>query len=221
MDSSQQTRLRLTQWWKGTTLKREKRLTVEPDKYLAPLNQPRLGRKLKRVDQLWPKAGRLLVAERLRLNTARVVALSTERPVLSNVWWPLKTDDHKWEKALAVYLNCSMGLLALLATRNTTQGNWVKLKKADLKEMPVLDPSRLSSSQLQALSRLFRQPSHSRIRASPRHGALPGPSSPGRWHHQDTRPPRPQHPPRPPRLRTRHLQPASIGHLFSRKYVHE
>ncbi len=139
----------------GNDTEKRKRLTVEPDKYLAPLNQPRLGRKLKRVDQLWPKAGRLLVAERLRLNTARVVALSTERPVLSNVWWPLKTDDHKWEKALAVYLNCSMGLLALLATRNTTQGNWVKLKKADLKEMPVLDPRHLSASQLYALSRLF------------------------------------------------------------------
>ena len=140
----------------GNDTEKRKRLTVEPDKYLAPLNQPRLGRKLKRVDQLWPKAGRLLVAERLRLNTARVVALSTDRPVLSNVWWPLKTDVYTWEKALAVYLNCSMGLLALLATRNTTQGNWVKLKKADLKEMPVLDPHAASpTSQLHALSRLF------------------------------------------------------------------
>ena len=31
----------------------------------------------------------------------------------------------------------------------------MKLKKADLQEMPVLDPRRLSTSQLQAFSRLF------------------------------------------------------------------
>ena len=45
--------------------------------------------------------------------------------------------------------------MTLLATRNTTEGNWVKLKKADLKEMPVLDLRRLPTSQLQDLSRLF------------------------------------------------------------------
>ena len=35
------------------------------DKYLAPLTRPRPRRNLKRVDQLWPKAGRLLVPSQL------------------------------------------------------------------------------------------------------------------------------------------------------------
>ena len=139
----------------GNDTERRKRMVVEPDKYLAPLAQPRPGRRLKPLSHLWPKAGRLLVAERLRLNTARVAAMCADKPVLSNVWWPIKTDDNAWDKALSVYLNSSAGLLALLATRNTTQGNWVKLKKADLQEMPVLDPRRLPASQLQSLSRLF------------------------------------------------------------------
>ena len=139
----------------GNDTERRKRMAVEPDKYLAPLAQPRPGRRLKPLRHLWPKAGPLLVAERLRLNTARVAAMYADKSVLSNVWWPVKTDDNAWDKALAVYLNSSAGLLALLATRNTTQGNWVKLKKADLQEMPVLDPRRLSASQLQTLSRLF------------------------------------------------------------------
>ena len=40
--------------------------------------------------------------------------------------------------------------------RNTTQGaTGSKLKKADLQELPVLDPRRLSPSQLQRLSDLF------------------------------------------------------------------
>ena len=70
-----------------------KRLTAEPDKYLAPLVQPRRGRRLKRVDQLWPKAGRLLIAERLWLETTRVVAMQSGTRVLSNVWWPVQVGD--------------------------------------------------------------------------------------------------------------------------------
>ena len=139
----------------GHNTEQRRRLVAEPDKYLAPLSQARPGRKLKRVDQLWPKAGQLLISERLWLNTTRVVAMSTDKPVLSNVWWPVKTGNHSWDKALSVYLNSSVGLLTLLATRNTTRGGWVKLKKVDLSATSVLDPRRLSPSQLQRLSDLF------------------------------------------------------------------
>ena len=139
----------------GHDTDKRRRLFAEPDKYLSPLSQARPGRNLKRVDQLWPKAGQLLISERLWLNTTRVVSMSTDKPVLSNVWWPVKTANHSWDKALSVYLNSSVGLLTLLGTRNTTRGGWVKLKKVDLNETPVLDPRRLSPSQLQRLSDLF------------------------------------------------------------------
>ena len=42
-----------------------------------------------------------------------------------------------------------------MAIRNTTQGSWVQLKKADLEALPVLDLRRLSPAQLQGLSGLF------------------------------------------------------------------
>ncbi len=130
-------------------------LLTEPDKYLAPLVQPRPRRKLKRVDQLWPKAGRLLFAERLWLETTRVAAMWSETRVLSNVWWPIRTDDVSIEKSLAVWINSSLGLSTILAQRTSTRGGWVAMKKADLEELPVLDPRRLSPSQLQRLSDLF------------------------------------------------------------------
>ena len=139
----------------GNQTEHRKWLAATPDRYLAPLSKARPGRKLKRVDQLWPKAGCLLVAERLRLNTAKIVAMFVDTPVLSNVWWPIKTSNRAWDKALAVYLNSSIGLLSLLSTRNTTEGSWIKLKKVDLKEMPVLDTSQLSPTQLQAIADLF------------------------------------------------------------------
>ncbi len=131
------------------------RLVAGPDKYLAPLTQPRPGRHLKAVDQLWPKAGRLLVAERLRLDTTRVVAMRSETRVLSNVWWPIRVQDAPAEKALVVWLNSSLGLLTILAQRTSTEGGWVAMKKADLEMLPVLDLRRVSPAQLQGLSNLF------------------------------------------------------------------
>ena len=130
-------------------------LSAVPNRYLAPLNTARPGRRLKRLDLLWPKAGRLLVAERLRLNTARVVAMTIETEVLSNVWWPTKTENPDWDKALAAFLNSTLGLLAFLTNRNTTAGNWVKFKKSDLGELPILDPRQLTDAQLKGLSDLF------------------------------------------------------------------
>ena len=132
-----------------------KRLIVEPDKYLAPLVEPRPGRNLKPFAQLWQKAGHLLVAERLRLDTARVVAMRTDTRVLSNVWWPINVEDISHEKALTVWLNSSLGLLTILAQRTSTEGGWVGIKKADLEQLPVLDVRAISDSQLQALAKLF------------------------------------------------------------------
>ena len=132
-----------------------KTLSAAPNKYLAPLTEARPTRRLKPLNQLWPKAGRLLIAERSWLNTARVIALSTTTPVLSNVWWPIQTGDRSRDKALASWFNSSVGLLALLATRNTTRGGWIGLKKGDLEEMPALDPRQLSPEQLRGLSDLF------------------------------------------------------------------
>ena len=132
-----------------------KRMVAEPDEYLAPLARPRPGRHLKQVAQLWPKAGRLLVAERLWLETTRVVAMRSETQVLSNVWWPVRIEGVSIEKALAAWLNSTLGLLTILAHRTSTRGGWTAMKKADLEELPVLDTRRLAPAQLQGLSDLF------------------------------------------------------------------
>ena len=158
--------------------KQRKRLTAPPDRYLAPLVKPRPGRRLKPLDQLWSKAGRLLVSERLRLNTARIVAMRPETNVLSNVWWPIRVDDASIEKALALWLNSSLGLLTIVAQRTSTEGGWVALKKADLQKLPVLDVRRLSPAQRQDLSRLFDQIAEAEFQNLPAMAPLPRPAAP-------------------------------------------
>ena len=112
-------------------------LVCEPDTYLSPLANPRGGQRPGYGQHLWQMAGTLLVSERIWLNTVRITSMCTEMPVLSNVVVVGQTGTNNWEKSIAVWLNSSVGLLTLMATRSTTRGAWVALKKADLREMPV------------------------------------------------------------------------------------
>ena len=139
----------------GHDTEQRKSLVCTPDTYLSPLVNPKGGQRPGYGEHLWQQAGRLLVAERLRLDTARVVAMQTDTRVLSNVWWPINLEDISHEKALTVWLNSSLGLLTVLAQRTTTEGGWVGIKKADLEQLPVLDVREISDSQLQALAKLF------------------------------------------------------------------
>ena len=144
-----------------------KRLVAAPDKYLAPLAKARAGRNLKSTSQLWPKAGRLLIAERLWLETTRVISMRSDTRVLSNVWWPVRVEDIPTEKALALWLNSSLGILTVLAQRTSTRGGWVGTKKADLEELPVLDTGSLSPEQLAGLSNLFDEMAESEFERLP------------------------------------------------------
>ena len=139
----------------GHDTEQRKSLTCSPDSYLSPLTNPRGGQRPGYGDHLWQQSSRLLVSERLWLETTRVVAMRSDTRVLSNVWWPVRVEDEATEKVVAVWLNSSLGLLTILAQRTSTRGGWVAMKKADLEELPVIDVLQLSPVQLQAMSELF------------------------------------------------------------------
>ena len=139
----------------GHDTEQRKSLVCTPDTYLSPLVTPRGGQRTGYGEHLWRQAGRLLISERLWLETTRVIAMRSDTRVLSNVWWPVKVDEVSHEKALAVWFNSSLGLLTILAQRTSTRGGWVAMKKADLEQLPVLDVRAISPEQLQALSQLF------------------------------------------------------------------
>ena len=87
--------------------------------------------------------------------------------VLSNVWWPVRVEDIPTEKALALWLNSSLGILTILARRTSTEGGWVAMKKADLEGLPVLDTHSLSPEQLKGLSDLFDELSEAEFERLP------------------------------------------------------
>jgi hypothetical protein len=124
-----------------------------PNHYLSPLHRARPGRSLRKTTDLWPRAGRLLIAERLRLNTQRLAAVRLDMKVLSNVWKSviLRDESDEHEKALVLWLNSTLGLVLFWAHRQETQGAWVEFKQSALNDMPVLDIRSLSDSQKRLL----------------------------------------------------------------------
>jgi hypothetical protein len=120
-------------------------IAQRPNKHLMALARAKKGRNLRDAHLLWTRSGRLLIAERLRLTTARLLAIRVSEKVLSNTWWPVAVDA-RVDKILALWFNSSLGIMSLIASRVDTEGAWVELKKPILQEMPVIDPRELSAN---------------------------------------------------------------------------
>ena len=152
----------------GQDTETRKSISCTPDEYLSPLVKPRGGQRPGYGDHLWKQSARMLVTARSRLNTARIVAMRSDTNVLGSMWWPLLFENDEHEKALALWLNSSVGLLSLISARNTTMGSWVQWKKSDLERLPTLDPRGLTESQLKSLADLFDELADAEFERLPR-----------------------------------------------------
>jgi hypothetical protein len=137
-------------------------LYSSPNKFLEPLSKPKKNRPFRPISLLIPKAGNILISDRIRLNTQSIFAILIDTPVLSNVWWPLKTTVEKLssleaQKAIVLWLNSTLALIIAIANRVPTEGSWVQFKKPILKNMTILDFEKLSKRNIKTLSNLFDQ----------------------------------------------------------------
>jgi hypothetical protein len=136
-------------------------LQATPNRYLSALARALAGRNLRDPHLLWSRAGRVLIAERLRLGTTRVVGVWLSEPVLSNTWWPMAftenpiLDSQSAETILIMWLNSTLGILSLVAARVETQGPWIEMKKPILERLDVLDPYALNNTQVAQLLQTY------------------------------------------------------------------
>ncbi|MCS7189803.1 MAG: hypothetical protein NZ933_08430, partial [Bacteroidia bacterium] len=132
-------------------------LELDPNVYLSP----NLGSRA--ISSMKEKSSNLMVVERLWLNTYRAIAVRLTERALSNVWWPVlikKSERELYEKALALWLNSSLGLLLLLIARQETRGPWIAYKKENLLSTLVLDLRKLPHDSISELSDYFDKVAH-------------------------------------------------------------
>lgn len=102
---------------------------------------------------LWPRAGRILLAERLWPITHRVLAVGFNEAVLGNTWWAFKSDmSPEQEKAILLWLNSTPSLLIFLSHRVATRSAWMQVKQPQWAAMPVLDVRNLPAETVSCLA---------------------------------------------------------------------
>ncbi len=128
-------------------------MKVEPNAFATP--------KTERAEAVFREySGKILVPDRVWWETAHVVALYSETPVLSNIFYAVKlgvpSEVMEYaEKALVLWLNTTWGLLAVLTSRQETRGAWTSLKMGQWRLLPVLDIKALSADTLKRLASVF------------------------------------------------------------------
>ncbi|MDX2044294.1 MAG: N-6 DNA methylase [Acidobacteriota bacterium] len=137
--------------------KKVKTIAQTPNANLLARTKAAEGRRLKSAKDVWAKAGRILLVERLWPVTHRVLAVRFDNKALGNTWWAFNAESltEKQEKALLLWLNSSLSLLLYFGHRVVTRSAWMQMKKPAWKSMPVLDVRSLSSKQLTALAKQY------------------------------------------------------------------
>ena len=130
-----------------------RRMCIRPNAYAFLKNS--------RADFIFKRfAGRILLPDRIWWDTAHVIALYSEEPVLSNIFYAanLKAADNIRafaEKSLILWLNSVWGVLTVLFNRQETRGRWTSLKISQWRLLPVLDVTRLDFDTLKTLAGIF------------------------------------------------------------------
>jgi len=102
-------------------------------------------------------AGRLLIPDRIRVDTAHIIALLSDQPVISNIFYAvrLKNESQERLKALCLWFSTTWGILTVLASREETQGAFVGLKQSQWRLLPVLDLDKFANEQITELAAVF------------------------------------------------------------------
>ena len=114
--------------------------------------------KEKKAESIWDNdCTYLQITERVRLNTVRVFAVNINEQSIGTSWHsvkPLDGDDKKWSKAMSVYLNSTLGVVALLGIRTPRIMSYPHFGVEDIRSIPV---PKLSKGKISNLVKIYEK----------------------------------------------------------------
>ena len=119
--------------WQHDT-KRTQTMSAKADTYL--IAKPR---KEHLAENYWSQRSTFLLPHRLYLPTARVATVRLDIPALGSLWTPCRLHVTSDEKALCVYFNSSVGILAILGDRTNKKPTYPQFSLDDLRKLIVPD----------------------------------------------------------------------------------
>lgn len=140
----------------GNETGRIRSMQVEPYTYVTPKHD-----KIKEAERFWEQRSTLLLPERIRLNLARVSAIYSTIPTIGASWTgviqhiqEMWSATHRvwWNKAMAAYLNSTVGMVALLGVRIPKDLTYPTYSlDENQRRIPVPDFTQTQASQLAAV----------------------------------------------------------------------
>ena len=119
------------------------------------------------ADYLWTKRGKLMLVNRMRLNTVRCTSVRLNERALGSLWVPVNfysdIKDEKerqvardrFEKAACVYLNSTIGLLAILGDRTNKIPSYPQFSLDDLRRIPVPDFAKMDEAKVKMMAAAY------------------------------------------------------------------
>ena len=122
------------------------------DKYIEPKKD-----KKSLANKYWQQRSHLLLPHRLWLPLARVCAVMLDQPAVGSIWTPCRPhdQDRKTMKALAVFLNSSVGILSLLGGRDNRKPSYPQFSLDTLRALRVPDFTTISTDARDALATTY------------------------------------------------------------------
>ena len=131
----------------------QRAMEVQTDEKMSPKREREpMVRKLEHL------MSRLHLNNNLRYNSQPLAACMTPEPSIGGRGWPnIVLREKRQEKALAVWLNTSLGLITHWSRSNRTQNGLGYLSRRQTAKMPVLDVTQLTNQQLDRMEEIFEQ----------------------------------------------------------------
>ena len=143
-------------WYHKTDV--TQKMLAQTDTYIIP----KKGKK-KSAAGLWAKRGRLMMPSRIFLPSIRCMSVRLDEKVLGSSWIPCKPKSNvsclfgqqTLEKALCVYFNSTIGILAILGDRTNKKPTYPRMSMRDLNNLPVPDFVKMDEDEVKMMAAAY------------------------------------------------------------------